>query len=107
VRARFTITLLFKVVCCTDFETHVQERNSDRSVWKKRYRRYVGHEELCAPYSVEKWDRSNQDFSDINNTHIDLVISPYNRRVQNIDKKTKSVRGEEKKVLRLKKVQKV
>ena len=35
--------------------------------------------------------RSNQDYSDINNIRMDLVIESFDRRNQNIDKKTKSV----------------
>ena len=38
-----------------------------------------------------RWFRSNQDYSDINNIHMKLVIKSYNRRNQNIGKKTKSV----------------
>ena len=35
--------------------------------------------------------RSNQDYSDINNIRMELMIESFDRRNQNIDKKTKSV----------------
>ena len=35
--------------------------------------------------------QSNQSISDINNIHTDLLIESFDRRNQNIDKKTKSV----------------
>ena len=50
---------------------------------------------LCSDYrplsSNVRGFRSNQIISDIDNIHTDLVIESFDRRNQNIDKKTKSV----------------